>query len=365
MTLRALFLVNGLGLGNSSRCHAVIQQLVARGVAVEVVTSANGYWYFSDRPEVQRLTEIPALQYGKKDGQINISATLGSARVLLSATRDADRIIDDAIHRFKPHVVVSDSVYSARSAGRAGVPLVALNNADMVIRGVRAFRDWPGSILPQFCFVELADALYHRCVPDLVISPRLDPGDSFENDKIRRVGPIVRSECEVEGDDVDTLREPRVVVMLSGSAFGSQVRFPEPLPGMKVDVIGRDQPPDQPVMSGITFHGRVRETLKFLKAASLVVVNGGFSAVSEALYLQKPMIVVPVQRHAEQWVNARTIKHLGVGTDADERSIEAAIMTAMERLQTYRDAYRHLPPIENGAIRAADEIINTAKKISA
>jgi len=44
---RILFLVNGLGLGNSTRCHAVIEQLLTAGSDIEVVTSDNGLWFFA------------------------------------------------------------------------------------------------------------------------------------------------------------------------------------------------------------------------------------------------------------------------------------------------------------------------------
>jgi len=42
MNERVLFLVNGLGLGNSTRCHAVIERLLERGALVTIATSGNG-----------------------------------------------------------------------------------------------------------------------------------------------------------------------------------------------------------------------------------------------------------------------------------------------------------------------------------
>ena len=62
---RILLLVNGLGLGNSTRCHAVIERLRAAGADIEVVTSDNGLWYFADKPEAGRVSAIPALRYGQ------------------------------------------------------------------------------------------------------------------------------------------------------------------------------------------------------------------------------------------------------------------------------------------------------------
>ena len=41
---RVLFLVNGLGLGNATRCHAIMQKLGEAGVGCEVATSGSGLW---------------------------------------------------------------------------------------------------------------------------------------------------------------------------------------------------------------------------------------------------------------------------------------------------------------------------------
>ena len=86
-TVKVLFLTNGLGLGNSTRCHAIMQRLHAKGVHIEVVTSGNGLWYFSDKSEVSAIHEIQSLTYGSKDGAISISRTFGSIFRMLAIFR--------------------------------------------------------------------------------------------------------------------------------------------------------------------------------------------------------------------------------------------------------------------------------------
>ena len=51
------------------------------------------------------------------------------------------------------------------------------------------------------------------------------------------------------------------------------------------------------------------------------MVNGGFSAVSEALALNKPTLVIPVPRHAEQYVNAMLVRDLGRGDLTTENTV--------------------------------------------
>lgn len=356
MTQRVLFLVNGLGLGNSTRCHAIIQRLAEHGAEIRVVTSGNGGWYFADKPEIGPLTEVPALQYGKRDGHISIAATLSAVGAMVRAVKAADRVVAGVLDRFCPHAVVTDSTYAVRAVKASGVPLVALNNADMVVRGMAQYRDWPLSVLPQFACIESIDFLFHRLVPDLVVSPRLDPTDHAAWGSSRRVGPIVRAHCRPCPQKEGPPR--RVVIMLSGSAFGSQVSLARLHPGMVIDVIGREAPAEGgQVPNNVTFHGKIRDSAALLAEADLVIVNGGFSAVSEALCLRKPMVVIPVPRHAEQWINGRTIAALGVGMSASEEALEEAMEQAVRRIDVFRDAYRVLPDCEDGASQAAELIL--------
>ena len=354
---RILLLVNGLGLGNSTRSYAVIQQLLARGAEVEVVTSNNGLWFFADKPEVGRVTEIPSLHYGQKAGRINIVATLSQAGAMLDTIRCADAIISNTIARFHPSSVVTDSIYSLRPVRRAGLPLAAINNSDMVVRQM-ARGGWPAEVIPQFLTVELSDYLFHRLLPDLVISPRLDPNDIVQGGNFRRVGPIVRNACRPE--PMSTRRPERVAVMLSGSVFGSRVVFKRDRSDVVIDVVGRPTPGDGDVPRGVTFHGKVRDSLAFMRNADLVVVNGGFSAVSEALFLRKPTVVIPVPRHAEQWVNGDSVRRLGLGIVTGEAELEDAIDVALERIDEFRAAFSALPPLLNGAEHAAELILGLA-----
>ena len=79
------------------------------------------------------------------------------------------------IEESPPDVVVADSVYTFRPFRRRHIPLLALNNADVVHECYRRFSGVPSSIRAQFWCVEEPDYLFHRMIPDLVVSPTLDP----------------------------------------------------------------------------------------------------------------------------------------------------------------------------------------------
>jgi uncharacterized protein (TIGR00661 family) len=357
--VRVLMLVNGLGLGNSTRCHAIIQRLRERSAEVCVVTSGNGKWYFEGRPDVPDLRGIEAFYYASHKGRISIPRTLLSVGAFARIARRNAKVVEEAIESFKPDVAVIDSVYTTKPFKSRGIPVAALNNADVVHTSYHRFRDKPSSIRMQFYAIEEMDYLFHRNRVDVVLSPSLDQSLPEVGHNIKRIGPIVRRGYESRPAEGPVRR---VLVMLSGSRFGSKVSLSDQRHPFHIDIVGREAPTGVDLPPNVVFHGRVKDNTEIVRHADLVLVNGGFSAVSEAFALRKPMVVLPIPNHAEQWVNARTIQDLGVGFMAHEDDIEGAMVKATREIDRLRAAYDRLPPIRDGAGDAAELIIAEASK---
>lgn len=341
-----LFFINGLGLGNSTRCHSVIQHLAEAGVRVEVLTSGNGLYYFKDRSEVAAVHEAAAWEYAKSSsGQLSALQTVLSVRRLAGAYRASEARLDTLMRERTIDLVVLDSNYVFRPMKRRRIPIVALNNADVVVSRFFAERQRPREIFLQFLLVEYMDYLFHRTVPDLVISPRLQGSPDVPSARFHPVGPIVRSHFL---DARAPRRLERICVMLSGSTFGTHVdpatwNLPYP-----IDVVGRDGPSSERVR----FHGKVRETFPLLNAAQIWVVNGGFSAVSEAYMMRRVTVVVPVERHAEQYLNGRALEQAGIGVVTPPHRIREGLERAVADYERYRQATEAIVR-DDGALEAA------------
>ncbi|MGD0253893.1 MAG: hypothetical protein ABSC01_14500, partial [Verrucomicrobiota bacterium] len=78
MANSCLFVINGLGLGNSTRCHAVIERLAATGCRVHVLTSGNGLAYFEGKSCIESLHSMASFYYSGTNGGISGWATLKS-----------------------------------------------------------------------------------------------------------------------------------------------------------------------------------------------------------------------------------------------------------------------------------------------
>jgi UDP:flavonoid glycosyltransferase YjiC (YdhE family) len=202
------------------------------------------------------------------------------------------------------------------------------------------------------------DCLFHKIIPDLVLSPTLIPSLPQFGGHFHRINPIMR-----RGYDPALPATPprKVVIMLSGSVFGSPVALGRTDYPVTIDIVGRDAPADWKPVDGVRYHGKVRDTRDILVDADLAVVNGGFSAVSEMVCMRKPVVVIPVPRHAEQWINARTIEHLGFGLMATDDNFEEAMLSALDRIGDFRAAYDARGPMGDGAAEAALKIIEIAR----
>src|SRR5437899_1783214 len=104
---RILFLVNGLGLGNSTRCHAVMQRLLKQGAEIQIVTSENGLWYFESVPGISHLHKVESLYYGVKDGRISIARTVAAVADFAAILRRNTETIASVISDWRPDVAVA------------------------------------------------------------------------------------------------------------------------------------------------------------------------------------------------------------------------------------------------------------------
>ncbi|MEI6564217.1 MAG: glycosyltransferase family protein [bacterium] len=351
-----LFIINGLGMGNSTRCHAIMEHLIERGVRIHVLTSGNGLLYFSAVKGIASLTPMESFFYAGKNGGVSGWRTFASLHTLYGRATDKRRQLEDLLQRFHIDVAVTDSEYITSPLRRRHIPVIGLNNADTVVSKYLKCPNSPSAIRSHFWFVEYTDYLFHRFFCDVVISPSAVPGN-IRHPRIRRVGLIVRqSVLNALPAEPPPLLPPgemkNMVFLLSGSVFASTISVDDGQFPFQVDVIGRDG--DN--VGNVTYHGRLMDNIGFLKRADAFVINGGFSAVSEAMALNKPTFVIPVPGHAEQYVNARVLADMGYGYVVREDEVVDTIKRLC-RLNRW-EGLKPKSPITgvNGAREAADVI---------
>ena len=103
------------------------------------------------------------------------------------------------------------------------------------------------------------------------------------------------------------------------------------------------------------------DVIEAMRRAKVLVVQGRFSSVSEAVARRRPTVVVPITGHAEQHVNARIFENLGLGLAAPRASDAGAkvleILGDLRRFETQAREHRIATDGAREAVRILLEMI--------
>lgn len=344
MKKRILFLVNGYGLGNSTRIHAIIQH-IGPGYDRDVFAYGNSLKYFKQVPEVQEVFEGQPMEYGVKNGEIDFFSTAGKIFKNFKAIYKSREQIKKILQSRSYNLMVSDSNYSPVFL-RNRPKLISINSANVTFQRALKMkkRGYYGSFITEW-----VDYRYHLLVPDLTISPFFE--SYKDTKKIRHTDLIVRKEFKRLSPQ--PIKKHQVLIMTGGAEALNQ--------GLSIDHQRNDY--DLSVIGDqISISGKARREKKTLNTshimnqATILVINGGFSSISEALALAKPMIVIPLIGHIEQQVNALWIQKNSLGLISSWKNLEDSILRIKENYGHFEKgslSYKKL----NGAEKAASLII--------
>jgi len=350
--LKLLLAIVGVGAGNSTRNIALLDALRARDSTFEVLAAAQGkaLELLRDRVPTHAMETV---NYGS-GGQYSALSMIRSNLSFPARWRRNVKAYEKLIASWKPDVVLADSdFYCLGPARRAGVPLVTLNNSAYIVETYKALQQKPSGCGFSFNVIERCDYWLQRRYANVTICPVLRPQEGLA-EKFRQIEPIVRA-----GFAPNETNEPSddLVVMLGGSSIGSGNidlrRYPGPM-----TVLGKLEavPPQAHVI------GFQSDPLPWLRRARFVMIQGGFSSISDILALEKPAVIVPIAGHAEQHINAMTVEQLGLGIAAIGGTVEHHLDRLRQcepevraNLAARRGRYR-------GADQAADILMNLANR---
>ncbi len=329
--MRALFLVNGLGLGNSTRCYALLRQLTELGVESHVLTSGNGLKFFSGKPEVKSLHSMPALSYGAHGARVSLPRTLLKVPRWLPAGVQKSRCLRRVVEMVRPDVAVVDSEYCLAPLKRNRIPVVAINHSHLLISRFWRARK-PRGLKLHFWMVEVLDYLFHLAVPDLVLSPTPPRGGCSK--RLIEVGLMVRDEFKGHNGGWISPREVRrAVYVKGGSELSRRLRLPLGELPFPVEVA----------------EGEVSQRMR---AADCLIIHGGWSSICEAVALNKPTLSVPLPGHSEQYLNAGLLEEWGCGQRLGSQSLLPSLWEQYQADRWKVQAAITRPSLEGAAVAA-------------
>jgi uncharacterized protein (TIGR00661 family) len=349
--MRVLYGVNGEGMGHATRSQVVIDALL-EAHDVRVVASGAAFRYLRDR--LPRVDEIFGPSFAMKEGEIQRWATVREN--LVKGPRELPNTVKHwmkLVQEWRPEVVITDfEPLAGRYARATRTPLVCVDNINMVDR-CRHDGEIIGGEREDFL---LARAVTRAMVPtagDYIITTFFRP--PLARGRTTLVPPIVRPEIVA----AEPLRGDHLLVYSSGE---EELLDALRSSGVRCRVYGMRDGPEETVVEGnLEFRPRSNEGfLEDLRSARGVVAGGGFSLLSEAVYLGKPVLSVPLQGQFEQLMNARYLKREGYGMCATEVT-PAVLSEFLDRLHEFAQALAGYEQAGNTvALRAIEECALTA-----
>jgi uncharacterized protein (TIGR00661 family) len=299
--------MSGEGRGHATRARALVEAL--RGNHQITLFAADCAYRLLEpiyRGTDVRLLEIPGLRFCySRPGRVDLLGTLaGAVRYRMSSARYVRSVLPE-FERAKPDLVIADfEPILPRAARLCGVPFVSFDHQHYLV--ISDFKQLPFRLRYRAALsAPFVRALYNWQT-DTIVSSFYRPPRRKAFATAKQVGVLVRPEMLSAVPDhgahlVAYMRRfmtPDVLTSLA--ACGREVR-----------VYGLGAHPSQGNLRFLPVDER--RFMDDLATCAAVVSTAGNQLVGEALYLGKPLLVMPERVNFEQAINAHYLEQSGAG----------------------------------------------------
>jgi len=332
---KSLFIINGLGLGNSTRCDAIISELQEKHFSVDILTSGASKQYFKNWTR-GNLYHQSRLSYG--NGGFNLFKTIfqNLKNIFLNFK------IQSQLISMQYDIVVSDSdyvIFLIRLFKK--FTLISINNSAYIIDHLNLLSKEEKLSVETHLLVEKMDCLLNRWIPDIVIIPKL----SFE--KVSRknnqyfTSHISRS-LTTSDNLISQDKKSKIALVLTGAIDFDQNDIVNKVRSLKIDC-------DFFVPSA---KGETEYQIDFSKY-DFMISNSGFSMISESISYCVPMFLLPIDKHAEQLLNAKIYTQNKFGCYSSLDNFDLNYKIFLSKLDEYKSKLRRH---HDSSLRGAKQI---------
>jgi uncharacterized protein (TIGR00661 family) len=342
--VKIVYGVAGQGSGHSSRAREMATHLREQGHQVRLVSYDRGYENLKDDFNV---FHAEGLCIASVDNKVSVVKTFTeNLKRLPKGHQKLQELKQQLFREFSPDCVVTDfEPLTAYLASHYNLPLVTIDNQHRMRymkykypRGMKVDRGVTKSIIR---------AMVPR--PDVSLVTTFFFG-KLKNEHTFLFPPILRREVLQRSPS-----DGRHVLVYVTSGFESLLDTLRQFTRETFRVYGYDRDERQGVLTFRPFS--TDGFLDDLASARGVIATAGFTLMSEALFLRKPYLALPMKGQFEQQLNAFQLQQLGYGKSLEEPSVEA-IGDFFYRIPDYESRLREYDPGDNSAIKQKlDELL--------
>ncbi len=339
-----LYALNGQGRGHTSRALGVAHTLRQRGH--EVLFCCGDDAAVRLRRQGEFVLDVPAPTETVRGNRVQLLVTAWQNAPLAVRTPEIVEALAEHIAELNPDLVVADfEPFAPRAARRLGIPVVALNHQQILTETQChvPLRYAASAALTRLGIGVMAPrSLFERIiVPSFFFPPRR------AGSQAALVPPILRPDILA----AEPSRGRHVLVYVNhpvgvGRLLDVLRRVDAPFVVYNVPAPGQPETYPNLTFRSPSRHGFIDD----LATCRAVVCTAGFTLLSEALHLGKPVLAVPNRGFFEQAVNALYLRDAGWGQAVLGR------LTASTVAHFLREPPQVTPGGPIGNVLAADHI---------
>lgn len=302
--VKILYGISGEGNGHMTRSWAMIQRL-KKDHDIIAVTNGIAYKYLKKRFKKTHRTQDLHLAY--KENRIAPFSTffmnISNIFDLLKSIKKIRRILNN----HKPDLIINDFSALTNLMGLIHkIPIITVDNNQLILKTrPKIPLSWWWSRFKA----SLAIRLMVQTADFRFITSFFFP--EVRSKRVMLVPPIIREEVK----KIRPSDKGHILVYQTSDSNQDLVNTLNKI-NAKFLAYGFNRKGNN---GNVTFRPfSDKQFLKDLSGARAVIMNGGFSLMTECIYLKKPVLSIPVRDQIEQMINALYLQRLGLGKSINE-----------------------------------------------
>lgn len=343
------YCICGEGMGHAIRSSVIIDRIKDK-YDVYIFSSDRAYKYLNEK--FDNVYKIGGFNTVYINNKVNNTKTLINAlkRNPLNIKEGYEELYKKA-RKLSPDVIVTDfEIYATMVSKLLSIPLISLDNIHMI---TQTAIDYPPKHQGEMLKAK-------GVIKSYVIKPKIHILTSFFYPKIKPkkravlYPPVIREDIL----KLEPTIEDHIIVYQTSK---ESVKLVEQLKSLneKFTVYGFNK---DEVDENLTYKlFNENEFYNDLASAKAVICNGGFTFISEAISLKKPIYSVPAIGNFEQTLNGFYVQKLGYGEYHEEMSPKK-VEKFLKRLPKYQEKLAKVKKTNNDGI--VNELIYRIEKYS-
>lgn len=348
--LKIFYSVCGEGMGHAIRSSVIIEHLLKQH-DVYIFSSDRAYKFLAGK--FDNVYEIGGFNTVYENNEVNnVKTFLDALKVSPGDLKNGYRTLYKLAREVKPNIIVSDfEIYANLLSKVLSLPLISLDNIHML---AETEYEVPQKHKTDIFTANAVARIYIQKPKRYILTSFFFPPLKHPK-KAAIYPPVLR-------DKILNLKPEKGEHILVYQTSTSSLKIVEGLKKIDEKFIVYGFNKDE-TDGNLTFRSFNEDLIyEDMRTSKAVIVNGGFTTITEAIYLKKPIYSTPAHKNFEQILNGFYVEKLGYGEMHDDLNIKK-LEKFLSRLEVYQENLDKVEPWTNDDIlKDLDESIEKYAK---